>query len=315
MGGETFPIRSERIFLAGVIFLIGWKLFVQYIISLVLSSLVCNFSMLLIFPGSDADIIQLSAVHGSDEFNSYIIPRQPICPMASFVNQLTMVGGELLYKGKPVFAEEPEEAFQMFLAWLKDKREKVVLFAHNAKRFDSKLIIYALKKYDLLSSFQECVLGFIDTLILFKKALPGRKKYSQERLVADLLGISYAAHNSLEDAKALQRLVSCQAFDKNQLIESSFSTEFAVQYIEYCERKKFNLYTLQPLIESEVVSKGMVEKMAHSGISLDHLQYSFEMGGKDGLISILSDQVNEKARVTKNKRIISQLINYFTCNN
>ena len=225
-----------------------------------------------------------------------------------------MVEGELLHKGIPVFAEEPEEAFQKFLAWLNAKREKVVLLAHNAKRFDSKLIIYALEKYDLLSSFQECVLGFIDTLTLFKKALPGRKKYSQEKLVADLLGMSYAAHNSLEDAKALQRLVSCQAFDRNQLIESSFSTEFAVQYTEYCERKKFNLYTLQPLIESEVVSKGMVQKMAGSGVSLNHLQHSFEMGGKDGLISILSDQVNGKARVTKNKRIISQLINYFTCN-
>ncbi|XP_067020326.1 DNA polymerase III PolC-type-like isoform X2 [Acropora muricata] len=262
-----------------------------------------------------ADIVQLSAVHGSDEFNIYIIPGQQIDPIASHVNQLTMVGGELLHKGIPVFAEEPEEAFQKFLAWLNAKREKVVLFAHNAKRFDSKLIIYALKKYDLLSSFQECVLGFIDTLTLFKKALPDRKKYSQEKLVADLLGMSYAAHNSLEDVKALQRLVSSQVFDRNQLIESSFSTEFAVQYTEYCERKKFNLYTLQPLIESEVVSKGMVQKMAGSGVSLNHLQHSFEMGGKDGLISILSDQVNGKARVTKNKRIISQLINYFTCNN
>lgn len=97
--------------------------------------------------------------------------------------------------------------------------------------------------------------------------------------------------------------------------KASFSTEFAVQYTEYCERKKFNLFTLEPLIESKVVRKRMAEKMADSGISLDHLQHSFKMGGTDGLISILSDRVNGKARVTKNKRIISQLINYFTCNN
>lgn len=97
--------------------------------------------------------------------------------------------------------------------------------------------------------------------------------------------------------------------------ESELLTEFAVQYTEYCERKKFNLYTLQPLIESKVVRKRMAEKMADSDISLDHLQHSFKMGSKDGLISILSDRVNGKARVTKNKIIISQLINYFICNN
>ena len=52
-----------------------------------------------------------------------------------------------------------------------------------------------------------CV-GFVDTLILFKEILPQREKYSQESLVSDLLGISYSAHDSLEDVRALQRLVS-----------------------------------------------------------------------------------------------------------
>ena len=233
---------------------------------------------------------------------------------ASLVTQLDMVGGRLLHMGKPVPAEEPKEAFEKFLAWLKAKKEKVVLLAHNAERFDSKRIIYALKKYDLLSSFQECVLGFIDTLALFKKVLPGRVSYSQESLVADLLGVFYVSHDSLEDVKALQRLVSCRGFDKNQLIESSFSTESAVQSTEYCVKKMVNLRTLQPLIASEVVSKGMAEKIAGSGLTLHHLQLSFERGGEDGLISILSDHVNGKARVTKNRRILSQLSDYFGCN-
>ena len=272
--------------------------------------------MLLIFSATDADIIQLSAVHGNDEFNIYIIPEQKISISASLVTQLDMVGGRLLHMGKPVLAEQPREAFEKFLAWLKAKKEKVVLFAHNAKCFDSKRIIYALKKYDLLSSFQECVLGFIDTLALFKKVLPGRETYSQECLVADLLGVFYVTHDSLEDVKALQRLlVSCRKVEENQLIESSFSTESAVQSTEYCVKKMVNLRTLQPLIASKAVSKGMAEKIAGSGLTLHHLQLSFERGGEDGLNSILSDHVNGKPRVTKNRRIISQLSNYFGCNN
>ena len=175
---------------------------------------ICNFSILLIFPATDADIIQLSAVHDNGEFNIYITPEQKVSFSASSVTQLDMVGRRLLHKEKPVLAEQPKEAFEKFLAWLKAKKEKVVLFAHNAKCFDSKRIIYALKKYDLLSSFQECVLGFIDTLALFKKVFPGRQTYSQKCLVADLLGVSYVTHDSLEDVKALQRLVSWKKVTK-----------------------------------------------------------------------------------------------------
>ena len=116
---------------------------------------------------------------------------------ASHVTQLSMVRERLFHKGKPVPAEEPKEAFQKFLLWLKAKEKQVVLLAHNAKCFDRKRIIYSLKKYDLLSYFQDCVIGLVDTLALFKKALPNREKYSQESLVADLLGVCYVQCSQL----------------------------------------------------------------------------------------------------------------------
>ncbi|XP_029207906.2 uncharacterized protein LOC114971528 [Acropora millepora] len=264
---------------------------------------------------TDADIIQLSAIHDDDEFNIYIIPEDKISATASYITQLSMVRGRLFHKGKPVPAEEPKEAFQKFLAWLKAKEKQVVLLAHNAKCFDSKRIIYSLKKYDLLSYFQDCVIGFVDTLALFKKALPNREKYSQESLVADLLGVCYSAHNSLEDVRALQRLVSCKEVSRKYLIQSSFTTEFAVRSTKYCVQKKFNLQTLHPLVTTKVVSKGMAEKIAGSGLTFHHLQLSFQRGGQDGLTNILSEKINGKARVTKNRRIISQLSNFFNNNN
>ena len=79
----------------------------------------CNvLFLLLVFPATDADIIQLSAVHDNDEFNIYIIPEDKISAAASHMTQLSKVRGRLFHKGKPVPAEDSKEAFQKFLAWL-----------------------------------------------------------------------------------------------------------------------------------------------------------------------------------------------------
>ena len=126
-------------------------------------------------------------------------------------------------------AEEPKEAFKTFLAWLQATEKQVVLLAHNAKCFDRKRIIHSRKKYNLSSYFQDCVIGFVDTLALFKKALPNREKYSKISLVADLLGLCYSTHNFLDDVRALQRLVSCKEVSRKYLIESIFTTEFGVR--------------------------------------------------------------------------------------
>ena len=128
-----------------------------------------------------------------------MVPTKPISAGASRVTQLTVRRGKLYHMGKPVDAVKMKDALQKFVNWLKAKNKKVVLFAHNANAFDSKRIIYTLMRCNLLNPFRECVAGFVDTLSLFKNVLPERKTYSQESLVTDLLGISYGAHDSLED--------------------------------------------------------------------------------------------------------------------
>jgi len=135
---------------------------------------------------TNADIIQLSAAHGQDEFNTSIMPEREITPGASQVTQPAVVRGRLCLRGRPVDSKSAKEGLKSFVEWLKAKEMPVVLFAHNAKSFDCKCIIYSLQKGDLLNSFQSCVVGFVDTLILFKAILPQREKYSQESLVSDL---------------------------------------------------------------------------------------------------------------------------------
>ena len=156
------------------------------------------------------------------------MPEKDITPGASQVTQLAVVRGRLCLKGKPVDSKSAKEGLKSFVEWLKAKEMPVILFAHNAKSFDCKRIICSLQKCDLLNSFQSCVVGFVDTLILFKAILPQREKYSQESLVSDLLGISYSAHDLLEDVRALQRLVSYKEVNEKAIIKASFSLNYAI---------------------------------------------------------------------------------------
>lgn len=238
------------------------------------------------------------------------MPEKDITPGASQVTQLAVVRGRLCLKGKPVDSKSAKEGLKSFVEWLKAKEMPVILFAHNAKSFDCKRIIYSLQKCDLLNSFQSCVVGFVDTLILFKAILPQREKYSQESLVSDLLGISYSAHDSLEDVRALQRLVSYKEVNEKAIIKASFSLNYAINSTKYCLNKAVNIHSLQPLIVSKVISKGMGDKIAGSGLTLSHLKLSIQRGGKEGLRSVLTEKVNGKPRVTTTSRIIAALFSY-----
>ena len=92
---------------------------------------------------TNADIIQLSAAHGQDEFNTYIMPEKEITPGASQVTNLAVVKGRLCLRGKPVHSKSAKEGFKSFVEWLKAKEVPVVLFAHNVKSSHCKYNIFS----------------------------------------------------------------------------------------------------------------------------------------------------------------------------
>ena len=63
--------------------------------------------------------------------------------------------------------------------------------------------------------------------------MPHREKYSQESLVSDLLGISYSAHDSLDDVGALQRLLSWKEVNEKAIIKSIFTLNYAINSTKY----------------------------------------------------------------------------------
>ena len=119
--------------------------------------------------GTDTDITQISAVsfENEDSFDQYITPTKPISAGASAATGLQNHGGVLMKEGQPVPTLLIKQALLLFIDWLSD-RGPCILIAHNSK-FDSKHLIHHIINSKLVSSFQNCVHGFVDSLPYFKK--------------------------------------------------------------------------------------------------------------------------------------------------
>ena len=126
--------------------------------------------------------------------------------------------------------------------------------------------------------------------------------------MANLLNETYAAHNSLDDVKALQKL--------SQLVLSKFpSYIFHSSVIINSVNAAINKLTLQPLLAGKVISESMASKIATAGLTYDHLKLAHDRNGLDGLSAVLSEKVNGVVQVTKHPPVIQQIFQYFTQQN
>ena len=235
--------------------------------------------MFLFLSANNAEICQLAAIHGTEQFNVYILPLHGITPTAAAVNRLSVSRGRMFYEGKPVTAVQLDVAIQKFLNWLQSLTEPCLLLAHNAKLFDAKHLLKPLEMSSKTEPFSEVVVGFCDTLPAFKELFPERKSYSQENLARDLLESTYNAHNALNDVQMLQEL--SDKFLSAQIVQKhSFSFSWYQEYTKYLSDKRVNLQTLQPLVAAKAISMGMAGKAAASGLSFTHLLLAFQRGGR-----------------------------------
>lgn len=256
-----------------------------------------------------ADILQLSAACGEKQFSVYITPQLPI----HFQHRFSMSDQGLCLDGQPVNAESSaREAFQKFICWLRKFDDQVVLLSHNGKIFDAPRLISKLQEHDLLEDFKANVIGFIDTLILFQNHFSLEKKPSLEELVETITpNYEYEEHDS-EDVRVLKELLDRTSADIEEKLfdDASFSLAYEITYVEHAKKRYENQETLLSL----PIKKGMKKKIAESGLQYRDLQLAYEQAGKAGIEIVLSDEsVNgtDKPRVTKNKRIISEVYDHF----
>ena len=263
---------------------------------------------------NNAEICQLSAVllSGQATFDKYAVPNHGISHQASLANKLTVVAGQLLYKLKPVNSLTLPECLKEFVNFLKSLKCKVVLAAHNGKLFDSRILVKALLVANLLTEFKTAVIGFVDTLPVFKQLLPGRKSYKQEELVRDCLTKSYDAHNGLEDVKSLKDLLLHLKPENSILSSNSFDVEFVCQFLQHHARKTANFPSLRALVTDKVLSKSVAQRIAGSGLNLQQLQLIHARGGYDGLRTVLNTKqgLNKQCQVITSKKVLRMLSDY-----
>lgn len=117
--------------------------------------------------------------------------------------------GNLYYHGKEVNHHHPMTALLDFISFLSENGKGVYLTAHNCRNFDAVVLFNQLCFYKLWGEFCRTVIGFADTLPMFKAMYHSDelKNFKQETLVESLLDVSYEAHNAENDVELLQRLV------------------------------------------------------------------------------------------------------------
>ncbi|XP_063442827.1 DNA polymerase III PolC-type-like [Mytilus trossulus] len=260
--------------------------------------------------GLDCDILQITAshLHKTSEYSTYIQPSKSISTQASAVTCLTSKGGVLFYKGDPVQVLSQEAAFQNFTSWL-EQHKPCVLAAHNCKTFDARRLLYSLSKFTCFGEFRQNVSGFVDTLPLFKTFYPDLPNHKQNTIFKDVCKSDYIAHNAIEDVEALRVLLGNISIDYKKF---SFTIESMNSQMKFDNVSKVDQETFTTLITQKIIKQRTADVMAKSGLKLNHLYYAFEKEGEDGIRELLLEKRRDGShRVTKNKSIITKLIDYF----
>ena len=167
-------------------------------------------------------ITQIAAmeVKSGKQFEVYTKPKKPITAEAQRVTGIYIHdNGDMMINGKTVASVPILTAIEKLCDWLKPF-QNVILVAHNGRRFDFPVLMSAVIKNNLTNLFLESITGLVDSLTVFKKQFPGQS-HKQEDLVQRHLGLTYNAHNALDDVEALGRLLGlCEVAD---LLKVSFS--------------------------------------------------------------------------------------------
>ena len=267
--------------------------------------------ILYLFSARTSHITQLAAVHGSDIFSTYVMPKIPITSSATEITGLAVQNGMLFHHGSKVDALSVSAALDSLFRFL-EKFNNVVLVGHNIKTFDCPVLLQALESCLMLSKLTEVVNGFLDTRPFFKLVYPDLHSYSQQSLSETLLNMSYNAHDATEDVIMLQTLVSKVEFCNENHKCSTFTSQYALDIFLYQKLVNKNLPSLQCLVDQKVISLGMAKKVAGSGLNFSSLNLASKRN-EDGIYALFTEKSShgKSVRVTNSKKILHSVNSFF----
>lgn len=93
----------------------------------------------------------------------------------------------------------------------------------------------------------------------------------------------------MEDVKALNEILKLMRPSLSILSNFSCSLESVLTMFKFKANSKILFETLNPLLETKSISKGIANKIANSGFALSHLQLAIRRDGQQELNSLLSE--------------------------
>lgn len=244
----------------------------------------------------NAEILQIAAKFEEYTFMVYLSPTRPIDADASRVTGLTYIKGNMYFHGKPVLTFLPRQALQSFQKFLNFSAKPCILVAHNAP-FDSAHLLRLIISHGMIENFSK-IAGFSDSLTILRKLFPERKgqkdSFKLQTLARDLLKLETPGqfHEALFDVEVLEKL--SHTFIKKESLCAICKT------YEESVMTKIILPSLKNL--KDVISNGIIKKMAGAGISYEILQQVYSEKREKGVEHLLSKETTPRKADYKNQK-------------
>ncbi|XP_068992261.1 DNA polymerase III subunit epsilon-like [Neodiprion pinetum] len=236
--------------------------------------------------GSTAGILQMAAGCNGSYFNKYVTPTTAINSKASEVHGLTSSCGELFYHSKRVETLPLDCVMREFHTFLRSFGKPCLLVARNCN-FDKPRLINAMADTGTIPTFQKCIIGFSDTLPIFRSLLNRHTQTSQVDLAKEFLTdvSTDEAHNAIEDVQILEKLVKYFKISDDTFIEKKQSIQaFLLDQDKKKRNARLRATTLGPL--HKVISKNICDKLIEASITYDKFIDVFIAKGEPGVIAL-----------------------------
>jgi DNA polymerase III epsilon subunit-like protein len=302
--------------------------------------------------GKSAEICQLSVcdMSGSYIFSEYILPTHDIDFYASRINNLDirLINGKReLFKNSKLVPSIPfSEAITKLQSYISQSIDKAgattskpivtVFIGHNIATFDTSILLRNAGE-TFAHNLHLINVWFADSLTLFKELIKCQfqqlknadgtfPKANQSSIYKALFQESFDAHDSLEDALALRKILFSSKLELSTktIVNNSkmITTQHAVEDMKYLDHRHENMQTFNTIQfdprtnKNGILKKNMVGKIAGAGLTYKDLKDVHDKYGTRGLIAILSkppsSSLLSSPRVTRTRRILAAIVNHFT---
>ncbi|XP_052085126.1 uncharacterized protein LOC127722274 [Mytilus californianus] len=194
-------------------------------------------------------IVQIAAKEHKTQtsFNRYIPPQLPMSNDAEKVSGIVWDGQKLFYKGVELNFINIKVAISDFLMWLNQFSNAV---AHNGKNFDFRVLSIAVYSCNMFDNFTQIVMGFLDSLAVFRSGFPKIEKFNQPFLAQHFCKEEYNAHNAVDDVNMLDKILIAANVTSELLLKQCYHSNSHFLQENFINAKAKNLPSFHPLIAS-----------------------------------------------------------------